>query len=59
MKVKTFLKSSEYVLKYQNFDVPLKVSKDVKRVRQFEQELLRNYKHYLELLEQTIKGFSK
>jgi hypothetical protein len=33
-----------------------KVSKDVKKVRQFEEGLLRNYQRYLEILEQTIKG---
>ena len=33
----------------------VKVSKDVKRVRQFEEGLLRNYQRYLEILEQTIK----
>lgn len=34
----------------------LKVSKDVKKLRQFEESLLRNYRQYLEILEQTIKG---
>ncbi len=33
-----------------------KVSKDVKKIRQFEEGLLRNYQRYLEILEQTIKG---
>lgn len=33
-----------------------KVSKDVKKIRQFEEGLLRNYQRYLEILEQTVKG---
>ncbi|XP_028414221.1 nucleolar complex protein 3 homolog [Dendronephthya gigantea] len=37
----------------------VKVSKDVKKVRHFEEGLLRSYQRYLEILEQTIKEKKK
>ncbi|XP_006825730.1 nucleolar complex protein 3 homolog [Saccoglossus kowalevskii] len=35
------------------------VSKDVKRVRDFEQNLLKNYRLYLEKLERALRGYKK
>ena len=32
------------------------VSKDVRKLRDFEQTLLTNYTHYLSILEETIRG---
>ncbi|CAB4012851.1 nucleolar complex 3 homolog [Paramuricea clavata] len=37
----------------------VKVSKDVKKIRQFEEGLLRNYQRYLDILEQTVKEKKK